>query len=570
MASMPRRAKPLERTFGDFKSRIQQESAEQAEWSKAQVAASELASSTAFCMSMSALVFLNMVCVIIEVNHSANDKDMPRWRIMANFGALIAYLIDVCINLFVFRMRFFNDPFKVLDFGVVLVDIIVSIIVAKMSVSLAPLVFVRLARLLRTTRALRMLSVFPELKVLMNSLLFASKTILWGVVLLASCLCFWGIFATLFIHPIVKDLQREGYWERLGCERCPRAFESVELSMLTFCQQLIVGEGWSEINTPLIEQRPETAIFFTLVLVSLMLAAFNLLLGVMVERASEANAETLKELAAKKEKARQEASEKLYKMCEELDVDGSGTLTFDELLQGYQEHPEFACSMELMDIDERDLDIVFDMLDTDCSGDVDYKEFVEQLHMMKSGEPHTLLIFIKYYTMEMRASLNKALSAMHVGDSAAPTRRFSGPGRASRVGRASQGTFRYTSCIGEVEALPGASMSFSQWPMFDVELQELTEIRKEVMKFSQLQVDKIEMVSQRLKASLLEASSATTVREAPCSSTSTCRTADPVMVEAPPGEAQPESGNAAPRSGASMCGTADLASCFASQREVHV
>jgi len=259
---------------------------------------------------------------------------------------------------------------------------------------------------------------------------------------------------------------------------------------------------------------------------------------------------------------------------------------------------------------------------------------VEQLHMMKCGDPHTLLIFIKFYIMEMRASLNKALptrrstvrmgerfSTMKMGERFSTTRAGE-PRRSARrlTSQASQASFRSARSSGEVAAV---------WPGLDTELQKLTEIRKEVMNFSQLQVDKIDTVSQRLKASLLEAASSTVVREtprsitsmsrtadlfvckappgeaqpvlgdaAPHSSTSTCRTADPVVVEAPPGEAQPirgdvaphsststrrtsdlvvckaplgeaqpESSEAAPRSGASMCGTVDLALCLASPRE---
>mmetsp|Transcript_18632 Transcript_18632/g.53884 ORF Transcript_18632/g.53884 Transcript_18632/m.53884 type:complete len:566 (+) Transcript_18632:63-1760(+) len=484
------------------KSRIEKEKADRAQWSKARAVASQIVSSTPFSLSMSILVCLNMVFVIMEVNYSAKDMDIPKWFASANISILALYFLEVCAKIFVFRMRFFTDLPGMLDFCVVLMDITLSMVIALMPMSLAPLVFARLARIFKMTRALRMLSVFPELNVLMRGLLIASTTIAWGVVMLSLCLCFWGIFATLFIHPIVQDLQQEGYWDRLECERCPRAFESVEMSMLTFCQQLIVGEGWSEINTPLMERHPHTARFFILVMVSLMLAALNLLLGVMVERASEANAATVKELLSKKNRAREEASVELFKMCEALDEDGSGKLTLDELQNGIETNSDFAHTLELMDIDGRDIDIVFSMLDTDCSGDVEYKEFVEQLQVMKSGETHTMLIFIKFYIMEMRASLNRALSAIKLGD-AGDDVLFASSGSGTK--RPSKMSLRGASTPGGGAA--PTSISSSQWPTLDDELQRLTEIRKEVMDFSQRQVGKIDIVHQRLKTTLLGASS---------------------------------------------------------------
>jgi hypothetical protein len=50
-----------------------------------------------------------------------------------------------------------------------------------------------------------------------------------------------------------------------------------------------------------------------------------------------------------------------------------------------------------MDIERKDVEAVFKILDEDGSGDVDYSEFVEQLHKMKNSDSHTLLIFIKHY-----------------------------------------------------------------------------------------------------------------------------------------------------------------------------
>lgn len=39
----------------------------------------------------------------------------------------------------------------------------------------------------------------------------------------------------------------------------------------------------------------------------------------------------------------------------------------------------------------------------DSSGDIDYVEFVDQLHRLKSQDQHTLLIFIMYYVKELQA-----------------------------------------------------------------------------------------------------------------------------------------------------------------------
>merc|ERR1719310_590152 len=51
------------------------------------------------------------------------------------------------------------------------------------------------------------------------------------------------------------------------------------------------------------------------------------------------------------------------------------------------------------------MEIIFKILDSDNSGDIDYQEFTEQLFKMKSQDSHSLLVFIKFYVLEVRDRL---------------------------------------------------------------------------------------------------------------------------------------------------------------------
>merc|ERR1719428_1441084 len=69
-----------------------------------------------------------------------------------------------------------------------------------------------------------------------------------------------------------------------------------------------------------------------------------------------------------------------------------------ELQDAYDKTPEFATILATMEIDRHDLDLIFTVLDEDCSGDVIYSEFVDQLQRMKS-QPSQLLLF---YVCQLR------------------------------------------------------------------------------------------------------------------------------------------------------------------------
>eukprot|EP00429_Kryptoperidinium_foliaceum_P001785 CAMPEP_0176014386 /NCGR_PEP_ID=MMETSP0120_2-20121206/6797_1 /TAXON_ID=160619 /ORGANISM="Kryptoperidinium foliaceum, Strain CCMP 1326" /LENGTH=238 /DNA_ID=CAMNT_0017347327 /DNA_START=38 /DNA_END=752 /DNA_ORIENTATION=- len=221
-------------SFDAIRADVEAQKADRATWSKARHFAWKWVNSFAFVVSMSLLIIVNMVFVILEVNWNASGIETPHWVKGINLGILFLYLLEVSIKV----LRIGGDVLRVIDLVVVSVDILVTLLILIMPVTLLPVILARIARIMKVTRAFRMLSMFPELNVLMRGMFLACKTIMWGVFLLVAMLCFWSIFATLFIHPIVQDLDRQGFWASLDCERCPRAFSSVELSMLTFCQQL--------------------------------------------------------------------------------------------------------------------------------------------------------------------------------------------------------------------------------------------------------------------------------------------------------------------------------------------
>merc|ERR1712066_823809 len=103
------------------------------------------------------------------------------------------------------------------------------------------------------------------------------------------------------------------------------------------------------------------------------------------------------------------ARQRLLQVCADMDMDGNGELSFEEIVQGYKTNPEFSESLKLMDVGKEDLHTVFSILDSDRSRAVTYLEFVDQLHKMKTEESHTLLVFIKHYVGEIRQKVSEQL-----------------------------------------------------------------------------------------------------------------------------------------------------------------
>merc|ERR1712232_1178965 len=95
----------------------------------------------------------------------------------------------------------------------------------------------------------------------------------------------------------------------------------------------------------------------------------------------------------------------LFKLCKTLDTDNSGELSLDELKGGFETNQAFSDVLQVMDVKKEDMELIFGILDEDHSGNVTYREFVEQLYKMKSQDMQTMLVFIRGYIAELRQML---------------------------------------------------------------------------------------------------------------------------------------------------------------------
>mmetsp|Transcript_25860 Transcript_25860/g.60231 ORF Transcript_25860/g.60231 Transcript_25860/m.60231 type:complete len:441 (-) Transcript_25860:181-1503(-) len=234
--------------------------------------------------------------------------------------------------------------------------------------------------------------------------------VLWGGILLFGALTTLGIAAVQFIHPLNQQITESGAYD--DCERCGRAFATVGAAMLTFVQQIVAGDSWGLVTIPIIEQQPLSAIFFFFVFVVVCLAIMNVILSVIVDNAMKASHDDLQEVLRAKDKEFKRTAKKFKQICRDLDTDNSGDITFEELQVGFQMNPEFRDHLSALDIRHDDLGLVFSILDTNRSGKVDYSEFTEELFKMKTDNMHTILVFIRFYVLEIRKGVQEQLRVL--------------------------------------------------------------------------------------------------------------------------------------------------------------
>lgn len=348
---------------------------------------------------MSFVIMFNMFMIIVETDHSASHDDPLLWAEVVGWTILGIFIVELALRLFALRKSFFKDYWNTFDFCIVVVDGAFSFIGLVLG-DVFPVSALRVFRLCKLARVSKVFRVFPELRIMMAGLIGSFRAIFWGTVLLAFVLLVWSIIAVQFIHPLNKELAESGGLE--GCERCPRAYSSVLHASLTFSQQIITGDSWGQATIPLIEAYPITSIYFLAVFLSVGFAVMNLILGVVVNIAQSEHDHLKKEIEDEMGFQLMEERDLLITMCSDMDKDGSGELTKDELIHGFRERKEFREALEKVDLNEDDLVIAFSSMDPDKSGTVTYIEFVKKLYQMKETDTAFALEQVKFYLLQLR------------------------------------------------------------------------------------------------------------------------------------------------------------------------
>eukprot|EP00439_Symbiodinium_sp_Y106_P047516 s3195_g6.t1 len=385
------------------------------EWSIRRQTAAAAVLNPIFDICIGVIVMVNIVFIVLQTNLSGLGREPDQAIEWIIFAMLVIYTLEALLRLYVLRLDYFCSAWNLMDFGVLLADWTLQIITfmtveevpraTLLSASATKDVFVFAECCfwaLRVLRSIRTLQLFRELYIMLYGFFSALKAIAWAAVLILLILLIWGIMAVEMVHPLNQIIVSDNPDLYGDCTRCPRAFETVHASVLTFAQQIVAGDSWGRVTIPIMEEYPWTAPYFIMVFVTIDLGLLNLILSVIVDKAHQAHQEDVKFQMAKRQKEFDNSKKKLTELCQILDEDMSGALSLEELLSGYDRLPEFQEQMRRMDVEREDMLSLFKCLDADQSGDILYAEFVEQVVKMRSQDVSLSLMFLRSQIKEIK------------------------------------------------------------------------------------------------------------------------------------------------------------------------
>lgn len=317
------------------------------------------------------------------------------------------FLTDLCLRLMAEGLDFFRAKERLwnwLDILVVFTAVLEVIAqwhqyatthlsnLRVLTLKFSMLRIIRLLRIVRTNRSIRASRHVRELRIMVHSLTGAMKPLAWSVVLMCIVLLIFGVFLT---EGTVALCITQATWCADSGDELLDQFGTLSAAMLSLYMAMSGGQDWGEIWTSLGPLPGEYQFGFLVFLTFAVLALLNVVTAVFVETAMQQSQRDRELLVQQEVEQKVEFVETMQRVFEELDTNGSGTLSLEEFEKQMDDENvlTFLSTLEL-DIDQ--VRTLLTLLDLDQNGEVDIEEFITGCLRLKGGAKSLDMAILQY------------------------------------------------------------------------------------------------------------------------------------------------------------------------------
>lgn len=209
-----------------------------------------------------ALILANAVLIGLETSRTVMER---QGGLLVLVSGLIqaAFVLEIVIRMIAYAPRvheFFRDGWNLFDFSVV-------------ALSLLPAAgpFATIARLARVLRVSRLVSVWPDLRLIIGTMLRSIPSMGHVIALMSLLLYVYGVLGFHLFHDVAPE-----YWGSL-----PRALKTLF--------QTLTLEGWIEVADR--SQHPMSGLYFTSFIVIAVFVVTNLFIAVVINNLEQVRSE---------------------------------------------------------------------------------------------------------------------------------------------------------------------------------------------------------------------------------------------------------------------------------------
>jgi hypothetical protein len=339
----------------------------------------EVVRSQKFDLLVTAVVVANILTLAWQIDYAGRywPEEKPTGFKIAEVVFCIIYCVELAMRLAVFGLSYWCGPkinwFNIFDSSLVVLqvaDLLYPVIVgSKKGVSSKATLCLRILRMARFARVSRILHLVPNFRMLVISIIFSLKSLMWVILLISISTLIFGTVLTQLYTDYLTDSAEAGEVPEMiyQTEKLKEYFSTLDRSMLVLYMIISDGIHWAEIAEPLEKcvGRPTILIFIAYSLLSVM-AMMNVLTAFFVETAVKAGVED----------KRANMINNMWTLFQ--GPAGPAGVINEEEFKEQMHDPRMAHFLKEMELDAEDMDgqHFFQILDRDDSGTVDLNELV--------------------------------------------------------------------------------------------------------------------------------------------------------------------------------------------------
>jgi membrane protein implicated in regulation of membrane protease activity len=243
---------------------------------------------------------------------------------------------------------------------------------------------IRLTRLVRVIRIIRIVQFVHALRSLVYSISCTLRSLVWSLVLLLVIIYVFAILFTLGVEDVIADSSAQGELNDEDLIILKEYWGSLPSSMFTLWAAITNGMSWADVMLPLGSVGFLWALLFTLYIAFVMFAVLNVMTGVFCQSAIESAARD-RELSAPRRLAdRRTFMQNARSFFNELDREGSGKLSFEDMEARFDE-PKVKAWLDALDIDTDDAWSFYKLIQQGSENEILLDEFVMGCVRLKGG-----------------------------------------------------------------------------------------------------------------------------------------------------------------------------------------
>lgn len=365
-----------------------------------------IVSSIPFTCCVNVLTFVNAVQMGFEV-------DYPEWEqiwLISEFVFTSGFLLEMIMKCFAMRLEYLKDRANCLDCFITVLAVIDLFLMNLPGIGYGGrLQSVSILRILRVLRLARILKLVRSLKPVVLVIQGVMKTFatLCNVFTLLVVICY--VFAIFFTEHLGKSVDADLYpgysddaevWNHQSfmADFNPHAcFGSMTLSMMTLYNMATLSE-WSEIVRPIALKQPFFVPLFFAFGVLVAFGVMNVMIGLIVDDVITESKKMDDDLAEEELRQKMVTLEKVQEILWNLDTDGDGVISTEELTNATRRSSEFQEALKSIKLPSAwTPEELVTLLDNDANGILESGEFAkgffrllesndfQQLCMMQTG-----------------------------------------------------------------------------------------------------------------------------------------------------------------------------------------